>query len=550
MLGSIRRTLRNLKLSTSGNATLLVAIGMPAMIGGSGLAVDTAQWYMWKRELQNATDQAALAGAWAQTDTDTQGVYASRAAQEYAANIATVASFDTAPNVSLANFGSGTNNSVVVTGSASQQLPFSSILTGRTVTVNVRSQATFTAGITHTACMLAIDPHADSAFKFGGSVTGTSTCGAATLSDDENAAMKEVGITDVPLGSLVATGGIDDGFEDNGTIHENQSGLADPYSDLATPSQAGSTAKTYSCPTATEGYTTYTATITPTVEVEYIYVEAVNSAQAITRASSGTNLFTGTPSSSGSGSGWSPKPSTSTPGTPLLLQTVGSTQAMGTFPSAATFTDMGEMQSSPRVREVRKAYTNNTYSNLQVITVPASDGIARPTAGIYDSIAITCETQFGPGIYFVNDIDFGQNMVVTGSSVLFVITSSSGRIGINSNSNLTLSGITAPTLTAAPYNYDASYASKLKGMVFWDKESDDDFVMNGNSALHIDGTFYMPYRTANFLGDSYASGGCMMVAARKIDIQGNFDVSNFCIPDADGDPMDIGGGTPSVKLVA
>ncbi len=544
MLGSIRRTLRNLKLSTSGNATLLVAIGMPAMIGGSGLAVDTAQWYMWKRELQNAADQAALAGAWARTDSDTQALYTNRAAQEYAANVAVVADFDTAPAVSLADYDGGTLNSVVVTGSASQQLPFSSILTGRTITVNVSAQATFTAGTPYTACMLAIDPHADSAFRFGGSVTGTSTCGAATLSDDEFAAMKEVGNTDVPLGRLVASGGIDNGFEDNGTIHENQSGLSDPYADLATPSTAGSASQSYLCPTATQAVTTYTATIARSAEVEYIYVVANTAATAITRASSGTNLFTGTPS------GWIRKPAISTVGTTLTLQPVSSTQAAGAFPTAATYTDLGQMQSDPRVREVRKTYSNTVYSSILVTYVPASDGIARPMPGIYDSIAITCQTEFSPGIYFVDDIDFGQNQQVNGDGVLFVITSSSGRIGINSTSHLTLSGISAATLTGAPYNFDAAYANKLKSMVFWDKESDEDFTMNGNSAMDIDGTFYMPLRQANFLGDSYASGGCMMVAARRIDIQGNFSVSNFCIPDGAGDPLDVGGGTPTVKLVA
>ena len=71
MLASIRRKLSQLKANTSGNATLLVALGMPVLIGGSGLAVDTAEWYMWKRELQFAVDQAALAGAWARSDSDT-----------------------------------------------------------------------------------------------------------------------------------------------------------------------------------------------------------------------------------------------------------------------------------------------------------------------------------------------------------------------------------------------------------------------------------------------------------------------------------------------
>ena len=66
---SLRAWLKSFKKSTSGNATLLVAVGMPMLIGSSGLAVDVAQWYMWKNELQYAVDQAAIAGAWARTAT-------------------------------------------------------------------------------------------------------------------------------------------------------------------------------------------------------------------------------------------------------------------------------------------------------------------------------------------------------------------------------------------------------------------------------------------------------------------------------------------------
>ena len=69
MFDSIRRTAQRLKASKSGNAALLVALGLPVLIGSSGLAVDVSQWYMWKQELQFAADQAALAGARRAYDT-------------------------------------------------------------------------------------------------------------------------------------------------------------------------------------------------------------------------------------------------------------------------------------------------------------------------------------------------------------------------------------------------------------------------------------------------------------------------------------------------
>ncbi len=65
MLTSTKRFFRKLRSNTSGNAAALVALGMPVLIGGAGLAVDTSQWFMWKRELQHSVDQAAIGAAWA-----------------------------------------------------------------------------------------------------------------------------------------------------------------------------------------------------------------------------------------------------------------------------------------------------------------------------------------------------------------------------------------------------------------------------------------------------------------------------------------------------
>jgi Flp pilus assembly protein TadG len=551
MFASIRRITRDLKRSTSGNATLLVAIGMPALIGGSGLAVDIAQWYMWQREMQFAVDQAALAGAWARSNNSSavQGTYTARANQEYNANLSMVGSFDSTPSVTLANYNGGTNNSVVVSVTATKQLPFSSFLTGNTTTVLARAQATFTVGQTFSACMLATHPTASQAFKFGGSVDGNSACGVGTLSSHPTSAMFEAGNTNNNLGNLVATGGIDMGFSDNGVRFPNTSGLTDPYASLTAPSSSGQTSYSYPsvCPTATSSYTAYTATVTPSTVVEYVYVEANNASQAVSRATAGTNTYTGTPTT------WTRKTTVSTPGTAQTGQTITAAQATATFQNGtASYTDLGSMQTSPvRVREVRKSYIRNDYTAIVPTTVPANDGKVYLQPGIYSSIPISCPTVFNQGIYWVaSGIDFGQNLVVTATGgVMFVITGTSGAISINSNSNVTLNGITYNQLTTT-YGVSAANAEKMAGMLLFDKNSTAQVTVNGNSDVKFGGTLYMPNRDVKMNGNGAASGVCMMIASRTIDFLGNFNLNNLCTPSNATSSLNLGGSAASVKLVA
>lgn len=47
-----------------GNTLLIAAVVMPLVVGCAGLASDTIQWTMWKRQLQRAADSAAIAGVY------------------------------------------------------------------------------------------------------------------------------------------------------------------------------------------------------------------------------------------------------------------------------------------------------------------------------------------------------------------------------------------------------------------------------------------------------------------------------------------------------
>ena len=56
--------LRRLWQNKRGNAIVIAAACMPMIVACAGLASDTIQWTLWKRQLQRATDSAAIAGVY------------------------------------------------------------------------------------------------------------------------------------------------------------------------------------------------------------------------------------------------------------------------------------------------------------------------------------------------------------------------------------------------------------------------------------------------------------------------------------------------------
>ncbi len=565
MFASICQVMRKLKRSTSGNAALLVAIGLPTMIGGSGLAVDVAQWYMWKRDLQYAVDQAALAGAWTMTNTNTtvQQTYATRAQQEYDANISSVRDFDSTPVISLAQYGgSATNNSVLVTASASKKLPFSSLLTGTATTIRVSAQATFTSGKTWTACILATSPSAAKAFKFGGSVSGNTTCGVGSLSNDPTAAMFEAGNTNNDLGNLVATGGIDSSFSNNGynRMHPNTSGLSDPYANLDPPSSAQSDNLTYACSAGTPGTpavagtTSTTATVKKRTIKEYSY-----------KIGNQNNLsnYTFAPADMTAENGYLPNydddPGVVTNNVVVPDNVVAGTEYT-TGPTTGDYIKVGSATGNKQIWRSEKVTIKVTYSNIvpkgtgAVAAVAAIPPNAALQPGIYTDISITCQTTFAPGVYFISgDLNFGKNQSVRTSGVggvMFVLTGSTRDIIINSDSDVQLTGISKSLLMTPKYNVSESNAQLMAGTLIFDKNSTSTLTINGNSNVKLDGTIYVPNRDVKMNGNGTAASACMMVAGSTVEFIGNFNINNICTPTNANGNISIGGTTTTVKLVA
>jgi len=247
----------------SGNAVLFTGLAMPVLIGAAGYAMDLAQMYAWKRELQHSVDQAALAGAWtlAYDDDAPETEWKTRAQQEYDANQKMMSNYDTAPTIQLGSYGGLVDNSVIVTSRVTKRLPFSGFLVNRSMTVSARAQATYAEGGTYQACLMALRRGESDTFYVGGSASINASCGLGALSCDPNAIDISVAYdppnSGVITDSIVTCGGatVPDYLEDK--LTENATGVSNPFETLPPPTPDSETTKSINCPNGNSSATTY-----------------------------------------------------------------------------------------------------------------------------------------------------------------------------------------------------------------------------------------------------------------------------------------------------
>src|SRR5919107_669641 len=67
MLSFLKKLWRNKR----GNALAIAGAALPLIVGSAGLATDTIQWTLWKRQLQRAADSGALAGVYGKLASQT-----------------------------------------------------------------------------------------------------------------------------------------------------------------------------------------------------------------------------------------------------------------------------------------------------------------------------------------------------------------------------------------------------------------------------------------------------------------------------------------------
>jgi Flp pilus assembly protein TadG len=209
---------RRLFKDRRGNALAIACAAMPMIIGCAGLATDTIEWTLWKRQLQRAADSAALAGVYdraaatngATTNTPTA------VCSDLAINLhtwmnlvgtspctGTVGSYSDIQYPAADAF---VSNKVQVTLRVQQRLPFSSLFMSTAPTI----QAVATAGSVAyggTPCMLALNTTGAAIDNSGNTTVSAPTCIFYSDSASSNSAAAG-GSSSVTAKAIAGVGGI------------------------------------------------------------------------------------------------------------------------------------------------------------------------------------------------------------------------------------------------------------------------------------------------------------------------------------------------------
>jgi len=236
------RFFRKLWRDRRGNALVMAGAFLPLIVGAAGLATDTIQWTLWKRQLQRAADSAALSGVYTRLQADTQSDVENAVTHDLTLNLHTWMALHSSPTVErLADSGNETIP-VRVTLQIQQGLPFSSLFMSAAPTIQaVATAASVPGGGQY--CVIGLDP---SVTAVGIDIAGSTYLDMGTCSliaDSKNptnaanngtsSASGGAGST-IIAASIAAAGGVN--YSKNWNVGEYDPyspAVADPYADLA-----------------------------------------------------------------------------------------------------------------------------------------------------------------------------------------------------------------------------------------------------------------------------------------------------------------------------
>jgi hypothetical protein len=227
------KAFRKLWNNDRGNVIMIAGAALPLVVGAAGLAADTIQWTLWKRQLQRSADSAAIAGVYdrvgAKGATET---VPDTVSHDLSLNLHTWMGLKTGyPQVTYpANSGAKTNQ-VRVSLAIQQRLPFSSLfMTAPTIVANATAAAVPAGG---DPCFFATEPGSATGLTFiGNAGIEAPDCDGFSNASSTNTSVAK-GSSDVTLNSIGGVGGIQESNNFHvGSYRPYSPALEDPFKNV------------------------------------------------------------------------------------------------------------------------------------------------------------------------------------------------------------------------------------------------------------------------------------------------------------------------------
>lgn len=224
--------LKSLWRDRRGNALVIAAAALPLVLGSAGLASDTIEWALWKRQLQRAADSAAMAGVYAKMQT---ADYVAAVNQDLTHNNHVGITTAVTPN-SPPPSGAYSSDpyAVRVALSVQKSLSFSSLFLPTAPTV--RATATATIVPSGQYCVVSLEDTPTTGINATGSAYLNLGCGMITNSTSLNAAVA-TGSSTVIASPIAAVGGIpaSNNWGTGTTLQPFTAAQADPFAAVNPP---------------------------------------------------------------------------------------------------------------------------------------------------------------------------------------------------------------------------------------------------------------------------------------------------------------------------
>jgi hypothetical protein len=231
MLKRFKRLLKDKR----GNSLVIAAAFLPVLMGSAGLATDTIQWALWKRELQRAADSAAIAGVYDRVQNDGETGQTEAAVNKdlgfnQQTGLALVAGY---PKLTFPGDDATGTNQVRVELAVKKRLAFSGMFMDAVPEIKAAATA---AAVTSEMeiCMLGLEKRASKAgITIAGNAGVASDCSLFSNSESTDKSIDKNGNPSVTAPSMGAHGAIQKSASWNvGEYHPYSPQIDDPLEDL------------------------------------------------------------------------------------------------------------------------------------------------------------------------------------------------------------------------------------------------------------------------------------------------------------------------------